>query len=93
MRQAAPVSIGSIATPLSLIACRNAGFTNVIFGLGILAFLLRLFLLEIPWVGAAMSSIVGVYWLFMVPHLAGLLFRRHNETMEKLYWATGGLGY
>ncbi len=67
--------------------------TNLVFGLGILAFLLQGFLEAIPFAGAALSSIVGVYWLFMVPHLAGLLFRRNIDTMEKLYWSTGGLGY
>ncbi len=67
--------------------------TNLVFGLGILAFLLQSFLEGVPFVGAALSSIVGVYWLFMVPHLAGLLFRRHIDTMERLYWGSGGLGY
>ena len=67
--------------------------TNLVFGLGILAFLARALLEGIPFVGAALSSVVGVYWLFMVPHLSGLLFRRNIDTMEKLYWATGGLGY
>jgi hypothetical protein len=68
--------------------------TNLLFALGAVTFLMQSFLEgNVPYVGPALSSVIGVYWIFMVPHLAGLLFRRHSDTMEKLYWPAGGLGY
>lgn len=61
--------------------------TNLLFALGVATVLVQSFLEgNIPYVGQALSSIVGTYWIFMVPHLAGLLFRRHGDTMERLYW-------
>lgn len=67
--------------------------TNLVFGLGAATFLIQALLESIPYAGQAFSGIVGVYWTFMAPHLAGLLFRRHGNAMDKLYWPAGALGF
>jgi len=58
---------------------------NLSFGLGAAFFVLRLVLTAIPILGAILSGIVGAYWFFTSAHLAGVLFRRHIFTLEKLY--------
>ncbi len=59
--------------------------TNLIFGLGSVVLLLRTFLATVP-LGQVLGGLIGVYWIFLEPHLAGLLFRRHQATLEALYW-------
>lgn len=61
---------------------------NVGFGVGAVVLMVQ-FLLEsnVPWVGAALSTGVSVYWIFTAPHLAGVLFRRHLPAFEKIYGA------
>ena len=39
----------------------------------------------VPYLGGALSSAVGAYWLFTQPHLSGVVFRRHFLQMEELY--------
>lgn len=58
---------------------------NLIFGLGAAFFILRLALDGIPLLGAILSGIVGAYWFFTSAHIAGVLFRRHIFTLEKMY--------
>ncbi len=58
---------------------------NLTFGLGAAFFVLRLALSGIPILGAILSGIVGAYWFFTSAHIAGVLFRRHIFTLEKMY--------
>ncbi len=58
---------------------------NLTFGLGAAFFVLRLALSGIPILGAVLSGIVGAYWFFTSAHIAGVLFRRHIFTLEKMY--------
>jgi len=61
--------------------------TNMVFALGAVILIVRILLERaIPLLGAALSSALGTYWLLTLPHLAGLVFRRHSETMERFYW-------
>lgn len=61
--------------------------TNVTFGLLIATTAIQEVLEgSLPLLGSALSSLVGIYWIFMVPHLGGLIFRRHNDLMDKVYW-------
>lgn len=59
--------------------------TNLAFGLGAAVFMIRPMLVQVPFLGSAMASFVGTYWLFILPHLAGLVFRRHSKRMDRLY--------
>ncbi|HBL28273.1 MAG TPA: hypothetical protein DD490_15670 [Acidobacteria bacterium] len=58
---------------------------NLTFGLGAAFFLLRLAFSSIPILGAILSGIVGAYWFFTSAHIAGVLFRRHIFSLEKMY--------
>lgn len=58
---------------------------NMVFALGILLFLGRAALQQVPYVGAAAAGILGAYWTFTSAHLAGVLFRRHILELEKVY--------
>ena len=58
---------------------------NLTFGLGTAFFVLRLALSEIPILGAILSGTVLAYWFFTSAHIAGVLFRRHIFTLEKMY--------
>ena len=40
---------------------------------------------SIPIVGAMASGIVGLYWAFLEPHFAGILFRRHAKKLHEIY--------
>ncbi|MCP4658809.1 MAG: hypothetical protein GY856_25640 [bacterium] len=65
--------------------------TNMVFGVGAVTLVLRLILeLTIPLLGGALSCAIEIYWLFTLPHLSGLVFRRHSETMERFYWTGTG---
>lgn len=59
--------------------------TNLVFAVGILLFVVRALLQQVPWVGAAVAGILGAYWTFTSAHLAGVLFRRHILELEKVY--------
>lgn len=59
--------------------------TNIIFFFGIVVWLVKVLLGAVPLVGAMASGILGTYWLFTVPHLAGVLFRRHGRELERYY--------
>lgn len=61
--------------------------TNMVFGVGMIVVALRIFLaVMVPLLGGALSSTLGAYWLLVVPHLSGVLFRRHTPIMEAIYW-------
>jgi hypothetical protein len=61
--------------------------TNYAYGLFLTTTLLKIFLAgAIPFLGNLMSDVVGIYWIFMMPHLGGLLFRRHSKLMDQIYW-------
>lgn len=61
--------------------------TNLAFGFGAVVLVLRTaFESSVPLLGGVLSSLLGMYWVFLVPHLAGLLFRRHYDAMEARYW-------
>ncbi len=60
-------------------------FTNILFGLGAAVWLVRLDLASVPIAGAALSGILGIHWLFVSAHLAGLIFRRHGEVLGEIY--------
>lgn len=59
--------------------------TNVVFAAGIVLFVARVLLQQIPIVGAAAAGVLGAYWTFTSAHLAGVLFRRHILELEKIY--------
>jgi hypothetical protein len=59
--------------------------TNMAFAIGILVFVLRALLRQVPFVGAAAAGVVGAYWTFTSAHLAGVLFRRHILELERVY--------
>lgn len=59
--------------------------TNMVFAVGILLFVVRALLQQVPYVGAAVAGILGAYWTFTSAHLAGVLFRRHILELEKVY--------
>lgn len=40
---------------------------------------------QIPLVGTALAGIVGLYWIFLAPHLVGLLFRSRREALHAIY--------
>jgi len=60
--------------------------TNLVFSMQALIFGLKV-LLEgaVPFLGGALAGAVGVYWFFTGPHLAGLLFRRNRQALDRLY--------
>ncbi|HXU29690.1 MAG TPA: B-box zinc finger protein [Thermoanaerobaculia bacterium] len=60
-------------------------FTNLLFGIGALVWLARIGLKGIPIAGGMIAGILGTYWIFVAPHLAGLLFRRHLARLEEIY--------
>jgi hypothetical protein len=64
--------------------------TNLAFGLGAAIFMIQPVLARVPLLGSALASVVGTYWVFLLPHLAGLVFRRHNKRMDQLYWSEYG---
>lgn len=41
----------------------------------------------IPVFGTILSNAIGTYWILLFPHLAGIVFRRHNVRMDELYWS------
>ena len=71
------------------LACGADGvkITNLAFGFGAVVLVLRTaFESSVPLLGGVLSGLLGMYWVFLVPHLAGLLFRRHYDAMEARYW-------
>ncbi len=61
--------------------------TNYAFGLFVATtFLQSFFEGSLPLLGTILSGVVGLYWIFMMPHLGGLVFRRHNRLMDRIYW-------
>lgn len=58
---------------------------NLIYGIGIVVFLLRVTLAQIPFVGAIVSTGLLMYWTFTGPHLVGVVLRRHIFEIEKIY--------
>ena len=61
--------------------------TNYAFGLFVATTLLQTFFEgSLPILGTILSAVVGLYWIFMMPHLGGLIFRRHNKLMDRIYW-------
>lgn len=59
--------------------------TNLVFAIGVVLFVARAMLQQIPFVGAAAAGILGAYWTFTSAHLSGVVFRRHILEMEKIY--------
>jgi hypothetical protein len=39
----------------------------------------------VPLLGAALAGTLGLYWAFLLPHLVGILFRRHRERLHEIY--------
>ncbi len=65
--------------------------TNYAFALFVAtSFLQSFFEGSIPVLGTILSGVVGIYWIYMMPHLGGLLFRRHNKLMDNVYWPDRG---
>lgn len=62
--------------------------TNIAFFLGGLVFLARFALESIPFYGGMLGSALGAYWLFVIPHVAGVVFRRHRAKLEQFYGDT-----
>ncbi len=61
--------------------------TNYAFGLFVATtFLQTFFEGSLPILGTILSGVVGLYWIFMMPHLGGLIFRRHDKLMDRIYW-------
>jgi hypothetical protein len=59
--------------------------TNLVFGLGVLTFLARAGLRQVPLVGAAIGGALGAYWIFTSAHLVGLLVRRRRALFRELH--------
>lgn len=60
-------------------------YTNMVFALRGVVFLTQGALAEVPFLGAVLSTVVSVYWIFLVPHFSGLLFRQHEDLLDDLY--------
>lgn len=59
---------------------------NVVFSMIAAVLLVQVFLvLAFPILGVFAVLIVSLYWLFLEPHLAGLLFRRYADQLEAIY--------
>jgi hypothetical protein len=60
--------------------------TNITFVmLGLVVVLRGVLGSAVPYVGAALAGILGLYWAFVAPHLVGLLFRRHAAALHEIY--------
>ncbi len=62
--------------------------TNIVYAGALAVFCVRFLLEAVPIVGQALSGMLWLYWVFLVPHLSGLLFRWHTEKMEEYYWSS-----
>lgn len=60
-------------------------YTNLVFGLRGVVFLIQGALAEVPYMGAILSTGISVYFIFLVPHFSGLLFRQHEDLLDDLY--------
>jgi hypothetical protein len=40
---------------------------------------------QIPMVGTMLAGVVGLYWMFLAPHLVGLLFRTRRNELHAIY--------
>lgn len=40
---------------------------------------------QIPLIGTALAGILGLYWMFLAPHLVGLLFRTRRDQLHQIY--------
>jgi hypothetical protein len=62
---------------------KTVNLTFVLFGLVVIA---RATMGErIPFLGALLGGVLGIYWTFVAPHLVGMLFRRHAATLHGIY--------
>lgn len=59
--------------------------TNLLFAVGVVAFVVRAALAGVPIVGPAVAGVVGAYWVFTSAHLVGVLVRRRGELFRELY--------
>jgi hypothetical protein len=60
-------------------------FTNISFVMLGLTFVLKGLLDDLPVLGSAIAGTLGLYWAFMEPHFAGLIFRRNGKTLHAIY--------
>ncbi len=72
-------------------ALRAAGgdavrIANLLFAGGAAIFLVRLALDDVPIAGAAVAGAIGAYWTLVSSHFIGLLFRRHTEALNAVYF-------
>lgn len=59
---------------------------NLVFVLQALVLIVQTALSEtVPILGGILSGLLGIYWFFTGPHLAGVLFRRHRRALDDLY--------
>lgn len=62
--------------------------TNLVFAVGAAGLVIPPILEgTVPFLGPALSSVVVTYTVFVLPHLSGLVFRRHNKRMDQLYFS------
>jgi hypothetical protein len=40
---------------------------------------------DLPLLGVLLSGVLWIYWMFVAPHLVGLLFRRHAAALNQVY--------
>jgi hypothetical protein len=40
---------------------------------------------QVPMIGTTLAGIVGLYWMFLAPHLVGLLFRTRRNELHQIY--------
>lgn len=59
--------------------------TNLLFAVGVGAFIARAALAGVPIVGAAVAGVLGAYWVFTSAHLVGVLVRRKRERFREIY--------
>ena len=58
---------------------------NAVFALLGMVLVARTLLARVPLLGAIVAGAIGIYWSFLLPHLVGLLFRRHRERLTAVY--------
>ena len=59
---------------------------HAVFVLVVTVTLLRATLLPfVPWIGSPLAAAVEVYALFEVPHLMGVVYRRHQIELARIY--------
>jgi hypothetical protein len=80
------VSVPTHVLGFCRLGAEAVNITNWVFGLGAVVLVARSALESMhPLIGIPLSGALGAYWMFVQPHLAGVLFRRNYEILEASY--------